>query len=183
MSCRDKEDLITLLVSGELSRSAREELEVHIRDCPSCREDLLLAEDLEGLLGGQSPVPTPPGLNDRVMAAVDLLEKERVETKIVEIVEGRQRLVLGKDILPYLVPALFTSIVLINIWSPLTEILSAVPGGIPWDGLMALFTLSGDGSISNVDAIFVLLSLLFSLFLGLGRPVPVKAGWRDVLPF
>jgi hypothetical protein len=175
--------MITRLVSGELPRSAREELEVHLRDCPSCREDLLLAEELEALLDEQAPAPAPHGLSDRIMTAVDLLEREIVEAKIVEIAKGRQKLIFGKDVLPYLVPALFTSIVLIILWSPLTELLSAFTDGIPWERLTTLLSLSVDGSISNVDALFVLLSLLFSLFLGLGRPVPVYARWRDALPF
>jgi len=166
MSCTGKRDLIARYIMDELSTSSRVELEEHIRDCPSCREEYLFAEKLEDTLLNQELDPSPDGLEEGIMEAVDSLERKSLETRIIDIVRNRKRLTFRRDLLPvfaYSAAALITSIFLASYWPSLSGFLSPAKA----DMFISVAMLEGYGdSIGTINIINSLI-VMFSLSLGL----------------
>jgi anti-sigma factor RsiW len=166
MSCTGKRDLIARYIMDELSASSRIKLEEHIRDCPSCRAEYLFAENVEDALLNQQLVPSPAGLEEGIMEAVDSLEKKSLESRIVDIVRNRKRLTFRRDLLPvfaYSAAAVITSIFLASDWLSLSGFLSPAKADI----FLSAAILEGYRDSIGTTSFFYSLIVIFSLSIGL----------------
>ncbi len=187
MVCPEKRELITRYASSDLSRPLAAELESHVRDCPSCRAELAAARDLEEMLSKSPLLPVRPGLVEDIMRAVHRLEREEFQSKMVEIVRGRGKLDLRKDILPVGIlaaAAIFVSIGLSFLIPPILDYLSEVYMVVTAGPLSHMAVPpAGEGATLDLISVVLLFSFLFALYMVSGRANPVRIRWRDVLPF
>jgi anti-sigma factor RsiW len=71
VECADVRDLAPELALGSLDGAVRAEVLVHIAHCPACRADVRdLADVVDGLLAFAPAAEPPPGLAERVLAAI-----------------------------------------------------------------------------------------------------------------
>ncbi|MDP9270793.1 MAG: zf-HC2 domain-containing protein, partial [Chloroflexota bacterium] len=64
------DDLISSLLTGELTELERRELDRHLATCPECRATLEAFSQQRQLLAGMSAVPVPRDLGARVRAGI-----------------------------------------------------------------------------------------------------------------
>ena len=67
MRCRDVQQNLDLLIRQELMPPVRERIEVHLRGCPRCREELARLRRLADLLAAAPVPPVPEGFAGRVI--------------------------------------------------------------------------------------------------------------------
>lgn len=83
-ACDHYEELISMLVDGELSRADHEALMAHLQTCSRCNAMYAVFHDLSGILE-EDPAPVPEGLHENIMAGVrrqELLRKNRRMRKL-----------------------------------------------------------------------------------------------------
>jgi len=184
VSCPERQELITRYVTGDLPAAQREEMERHVTTCPSCREELTVAENLERILEGLPLSAFPAGLDERIRVALDHLEREELESRLREIIRAR-RFPLSKGY--YRTPLVVAASVALV--SPLlTGWISLIADLPPWiidDHHLAVRSLgavtSWEDTLTDPVFLTVITTLLYSLWMAMGRPFLVVGRLRNML--
>ena len=66
------EDILIEFADGLLTPDQRKETELHLEQCPSCREELEMVRSLSVLMQQEPLMMAPPALTNRVMQQVEL---------------------------------------------------------------------------------------------------------------
>jgi anti-sigma factor RsiW len=78
--CRDRSRLLSSYLDGELEASKLLEVDEHVGECETCREEAQLLRAMRGSLKRVVKMPAPAGLRDR-MATAMLAERSREEAR------------------------------------------------------------------------------------------------------
>jgi anti-sigma factor RsiW len=187
MRCPDKKEWITGYAAGELDRGSREELEGHLTDCPSCRDELAWAMRLEELLEQGSPIESPHGLVDRIMATIDREEQESLEREVVSIARERKFWLSRRDLLPSLSFAFAVILISVGLglcWPSFYESLATVIRGASELNVDFGIPKPEGGVEENLGLIITGFMMLSSLLVVLGYMFPVRLRRKDTLmPF
>ncbi|MEG0712507.1 MAG: zf-HC2 domain-containing protein, partial [Niameybacter sp.] len=86
MKCEDYQQLISLYLDDALSYDEKLQLEVHLKDCPTCQETFEMMHMMIKGLEDLEDVPLPEGFHASVHKAL-LKEQSRVEMEQLQIKE------------------------------------------------------------------------------------------------
>ena len=90
MSCQEMREKICTRLDGELTESETEELERHLKECPSCREYEKSLIELSTEMKLWEEVEVPPNLKQSIFARI--LKKEKRTKKVLGISIGYYRI-------------------------------------------------------------------------------------------
>ena len=84
LDCQSARRLISELLDGELDNSLHAELEFHLEDCRSCRNELDSLRNLLRLANDKRVLPLPPGFSKRLYSRVEQLFEETRDVSAFE---------------------------------------------------------------------------------------------------
>lgn len=180
MGCSEKRELITLYASGELPESEGDGLEAHLRECPSCREELSLARSLEDGLKREKVVPAPPAFSERVMRAVEELERRDLAEKVARTVMATRGPDPRRDIAACIFLALIAGI-LSSLWisrapALLVEIESAAGALGVRDLLASMASLDTETFLAHMNTLLAAFSIALGIAAALGETLRLRDG-------
>ena len=83
MNCQEIKKLLNLCIDKTLDIATAQQVEVHLKSCPTCREEHLKLKKIVSALNSLSPQPAPPDFTQSLMTKI-LQEDIQIQTSWID---------------------------------------------------------------------------------------------------